>query len=53
VEGYFDPFLAFVDHAVAEGFVRPEHRPLVQVARDPDGLLAALFGHATLSSGRR
>jgi uncharacterized protein (TIGR00730 family) len=53
VEGYFDPFLAFADHAVAEGFVRAEHRPFLQVARDPDGLLAGLFGHATLSSGRR
>lgn len=33
--GYFDPFLHQVDHAVAEGFVRPEHRDMVSVTEDP------------------
>lgn len=34
VRGYFGPFLAFLDHALAEGFVRPEHRALL--VRDTD-----------------
>lgn len=33
-EGYWDPLLAWLDHAVAEGFIAPQHRPLI--TRDPD-----------------
>jgi uncharacterized protein (TIGR00730 family) len=39
VDGYYRPLVAFFDHAVAEGFLRPEHRRLVLVADDPDALL--------------
>lgn len=39
VRGYFGPLLAFADHAVAEGFLRPEHRAAVSVATDPGELL--------------
>jgi uncharacterized protein (TIGR00730 family) len=39
VDGYFRPLIAFFDHAVAEGFVRPEHRRILHVADDPDTLL--------------
>ena len=46
VEGYFDPLLAFLDHAVAERFVRPEHRDLLRVDEDPERLLARLDAHA-------
>ena len=42
VEGYFDALLAFLDHAVAQGFVSPEHRALLQVEEDPDALLRRL-----------
>jgi uncharacterized protein (TIGR00730 family) len=41
VAGYYDPLVAFLDRAVAEGFVRPEHRRLLVVAEDPDALLDA------------
>ncbi len=44
VAGYFDGLLAFVDHAVAEGFVRPAHRDLLLVAETPAALLDALDG---------
>jgi uncharacterized protein (TIGR00730 family) len=50
VEGYYAPFLAMLDHAVAEGFVRPEHRASVRVAAEPErmlGLLAAFEPPAT------
>lgn len=40
VRGYFDPLLAFLDHAVAEGFLKPLHRGLLLVGRDPLDLLA-------------
>jgi len=39
VNGYFDPLLAFLDGAVANGFMRPEHRRMLLVAEDPSGLL--------------
>ena len=39
VNGYFDPLLTFVDHALAERFVRPEHRSLILTDSDPALLL--------------
>jgi hypothetical protein len=41
-DGYFDPLLKLLEHAVAEQFVRPEHRALVLVAGDAVDLLAAM-----------
>lgn len=38
--GYWDGLLAWLDHAVAEGFIAPNQRALVAVDRDLDGLLA-------------
>jgi uncharacterized protein (TIGR00730 family) len=37
--GYFEPLLAFLDHAVAEGFLAPQHRALLSVAQTLDELL--------------
>ncbi|HEX2204972.1 MAG TPA: TIGR00730 family Rossman fold protein [Longimicrobium sp.] len=42
VEGYYDPFLAMFDHALAEGFLRPQHRALLLQDTDPIRLLDAL-----------
>jgi uncharacterized protein (TIGR00730 family) len=42
VDGYFDPLLALLEHAVAERFVRPEHMRLILVSDSPDDLIAAL-----------
>jgi hypothetical protein len=42
VEGYFDALLALFDHAVAEQFVRPQHRALVLQSTDPAALLDAM-----------
>lgn len=39
VGGFFDGLLRFLDHTVAEGFIVPENRGLVQVARDPSEAL--------------
>ena len=39
INGYFDPLLAMVDHAIKEGFVRPEYRALIQEADEPAELL--------------
>ena len=42
VRGYYARLDAFLDHAVAEGFVRPLHRPLVLRDDDPARLLDRL-----------
>ena len=38
---YYDGFTAFLDHAVAQGFLRPEVRARLLVAADAEALLAA------------
>lgn len=40
VDGYYDDLLAFFDHQHGEGFVSDDHRGMVVVADDADGLLA-------------
>jgi uncharacterized protein (TIGR00730 family) len=42
VAGYFDPLLALLNHAVAERFLRPEHRALLLVADEPNALVDAM-----------
>ena len=42
VAGFWDPFLAQLNHAVAQGFVRPAHLDLLAVEREPARLLARL-----------
>lgn len=39
---YFDPFLALLDHTLAEKFIYPEHRAWVNASPDPHALLDAL-----------
>ena len=39
VAGYYDHFLSYLDHAVAEGFVLVEHRNALVVDADPARLL--------------
>ncbi|MGI8402753.1 MAG: TIGR00730 family Rossman fold protein [Gemmatimonadaceae bacterium] len=40
VAGYYDSLLQFLDHAVAERFVRDVHRSMVIVESDPEKLLS-------------
>jgi uncharacterized protein (TIGR00730 family) len=42
VNNFFTPLVAWVDHALAEGFVRPQHRQLVRVADEAEALLDQL-----------
>jgi len=39
VRGYYDALASFLDHAVDEGFLRPQHRAVLTVAADPADLL--------------
>jgi len=40
--GYYDGLARFLDHAVQEGFLRPQHRATLFVAEDPGELLDAM-----------
>ena len=42
VAGYYDGLAAFLDHIVAERFLRPEHRAMLAVADSPQRALDAL-----------
>jgi len=42
VEGYFDGFLAQIDRGVADGFLKPEHRAMVEVVSRVEAIFDAL-----------
>jgi len=46
IAGYYDGLLKMLDHAVAEGFLRPENRKLVIDETDSSRLLQRLAGSA-------
>ncbi len=45
VAGYFDGLLAWLDHAVREGFIKQKHRELLAISTDAEELLDILSGH--------
>ncbi len=45
VAGYYDPLVAFFDRAAALGFVRPEHRRMVLIEKEPEALLDAFLAY--------
>jgi uncharacterized protein (TIGR00730 family) len=50
VDGYYDPLLALLDHAVAERFIRPAHLASLVVSDAPESLAADLLSHAAPAS---
>ncbi len=40
--GFFDPLLAWLDRALADGFIKPAHRRLLVQSAEPDELLQRL-----------
>ena len=45
VDGYFDPLVELVDHAIQSGFIAAAHRDLIVVEREPAALLERLASH--------
>jgi predicted Rossmann-fold nucleotide-binding protein len=43
VGGFYDGLLAFLDHAWAEGFIKPETRAIVTAGSEPADLLRRLL----------
>lgn len=42
VRGYYQPLIAFLDHAVREGFLAAPHRRMIMLEEDPEALVARL-----------
>lgn len=42
INGFFAPLLAFLDHTVAEGFIRKEYRDLLVVDTEPSTLISRM-----------
>jgi len=42
VEGYFDGFLAQIDRGVADGFLKPAHRTMVEVVSSVEEIFDAI-----------
>lgn len=53
VAGYWRPLVALLDHAVRERFLKPEHRAMILVARDPAEILEALSAYAPPALGKK
>ena len=51
VAGYWQPVVAALDHAVAERFVRPQHRALLMAESSPEALLDAFAAHPPTEGG--
>ncbi len=45
LDGYYEGLVAFFDHAVDEGFLRPTTRSMLLVEPDPEALLERLRAH--------
>ena len=43
VGGYYDQLVGFLDHAMKEAFIRPEHGGLMMVDADPEALVRRLM----------
>lgn len=52
VDGYFDPILRLLGHAVEEKFLRPQHLDLILVGEDPSALVNKLANHEPPSAGK-
>ena len=45
IAGYYDGLAGFLDHAVAQAFVKPVHRQMLTFADHPDALIDALTAY--------
>ncbi|MDB5798549.1 MAG: putative lysine decarboxylase family protein [Paucimonas sp.] len=52
VNGFYDALLAFMQHMVAQGFLRAEHATLMQDAAEPQALLARMRASSPVAAGK-
>jgi hypothetical protein len=49
IEGYFQPFMAFIDHMIAESFLPAAHRGSIVVEGSAEALIDALAAHEAVT----
>ncbi len=52
INGYFDQLLAFIDHGVAEGFIRHEHRANLIVADSIEDMMQQMKAYKPVEMGK-
>ena len=52
IDGYYSHLLAFLDHAVDERFLRPEHRKMLIVESSPEAILDLLAAYRPPKIGK-
>lgn len=52
VNRYYDALLTYLDHAVGERFLSPEHRGIIQVANSPEAMLDLLESYEPIHVGK-
>jgi uncharacterized protein (TIGR00730 family) len=52
INGFYDPFLAQIERAVKDRFIRPQHQSLIVVAAEPEPLLDLLH-HARMPASHK
>lgn len=52
VDGYFDSFLMFLDHAVSEGFIKREHLDMLFVTDNPKDILVLMETYSAPEVGK-
>jgi uncharacterized protein (TIGR00730 family) len=53
VGGYYQPLIRFLDHAVEQDFLKPKHRSLLLVEREPRSLLNCFEKYAAAHAAKR
>jgi len=53
VDGYYQPLIRFLDHAVEQDFLKPKHRSLLLVEREPRSLLNCFEEYAAAHAAKR
>ena len=51
--GYYQPLINFLDHAVAEGFLKPKHRALLFIEEEPEKLLDRIEAFISAHAAKR
>ncbi|MCX7420355.1 MAG: TIGR00730 family Rossman fold protein [Planctomycetia bacterium] len=52
VDGFYDPLVLLVDHAVQEGFIKPKHRELLVVEEQSEVLLQRLATESVVDESK-
>lgn len=49
VNNFFEGLVRFLDHMVAEGFLKEEHRDILIVDKNPEALISKMFDHKAIN----